>query len=80
MRTVRNLIGADHVDATSGERIDDLGPDDGSIIATLPRSRAADVDDAVTVASAAQVAWAAMPLLGVRTTGRSCGSDGGAHP
>lgn len=63
MRTVRNLIGADHVDATSGERIDDLGPDDGSIIATLPRSRAADVDDAVTVASAAQVAWAAMPLL-----------------
>ena len=77
MRTVRNLIGADHVDATSGERIDDLGPDDGSIIATLPRSRAADVDDAVTVASAEV---ARMPLLVVGPLGRSGGSDGGAHP
>ena len=41
-------------------------PDDGVIIAALPASKGRrDVDDAVTVASAAQVAWAAVQPLDV---------------
>jgi aminomuconate-semialdehyde/2-hydroxymuconate-6-semialdehyde dehydrogenase len=60
---VRNAIGSSYHDAVSGLRIDDIGPLDGTVVATLPRSDAADVARAVEAARAAQPSWAALSLF-----------------
>jgi len=59
---VRNAIGTTYVDAACGLRIDDVGPTDGTVVATIPRSGAEDVEQAVAAARAAQPAWAALSL------------------
>ncbi len=53
MITVRNYIGGAFVAAGSGEVLDDLCPADGSVIASIPRSAASDVDAAAAAATAA---------------------------
>lgn len=59
---VLNAIGGAWLESQSGQRMDDVGPNDGSVVATLPRSNAHDVDKAVKAAEAAQPAWGALPL------------------
>lgn len=57
MRTLQNFIAGHFVPARSGEVLDDLAPATGKVIATMPRSKAADVDAAVRAAEAAFPAW-----------------------
>ncbi len=59
---VLNAIGGTWQEAQSGQRMDDVGPMDGTVAATLPRSNAQDVEAAVKAAEAAQPAWGAMPI------------------
>ena len=59
---VLNAIGGTWQEAQSGQRMDDVGPMDGRVAATLPRSNAQDVEAAVKAAEAAQPAWGAMPI------------------
>lgn len=58
MKTLFNHIGGREV-APRGDRwLDDTAPATGSVIARIPRSDAADVDDAVAAAKAAAPSWA----------------------
>ena len=49
----RMLIGAEWVDALSGDRLETLNPATGELLATIPAGDAADVDRAVAIARAA---------------------------
>ena len=44
---VMNYIGGEFCESSGGQRIDNIGPKDGKIIATIPRSGAEDVIRAV---------------------------------
>src|SRR4051794_6474252 len=57
---VSNLVGGSLVAADSGRFFDKVRPADGVSGWRVARSDAADVDAAVTAASAAQPAWAAV--------------------
>jgi len=58
----RMLIGGDWVDAQDGGTIDVENPARrGSVIATVPRGRAADIDRACAAAAAAFAGWRATP-------------------
>ena len=59
---VMNYIGGEFCEASGGQRIEDIGPMDGKIIATIPRSGADDVFRAVQSAKSAQKNWAALTL------------------
>ena len=59
---VMNYIGGEFCEATGGNRIEDIGPKDGKIIATIPRSGAEDVFLAVESAKSAQKNWGALTL------------------
>ena len=59
---VMNYIGGEFCEASGGQRIEDIGPMDGKIIATIPRSGADDVFRAVQCAKSAQKNWAALTL------------------
>ena len=59
---VLNAIGGTWQEAHNGQRMDDVGPMDGTVVATLPRSSAQDVEAAVVAAEAAQPAWGALPI------------------
>ncbi len=59
---VLNAIGGTWAESHSGLRMDDVGPKDGTVVATLPRSNAEDVDAAVEAAEAAQPAWGARSI------------------
>ena len=59
---VMNYIGGEFCEASGGRRIEDIGPIDGKIIATIPRSGADDVFLAVQCAKSAQKNWAALTL------------------
>ena len=59
---VQNLIGGKHSPARSGAVLDNINPATGSIIGTVPRSNAGDVDAAVHAALEAQPAWGSMPI------------------
>lgn len=59
---VMNYIGGEFCEASGGQRIEDIGPMDGKIIATIPRSSADDVFRAVQSAKSAQKNWAALTL------------------
>ena len=60
---VLNAIGGTWHEAHGGQRLDDVGPMDGTVVATLPRSNAEDVEAAVSAAEAAQRAWRAWPIM-----------------
>ena len=59
---VMNYIGGEFCEASAGQRIEDIGPMDGKVIATIPRSGADDVFRAVQSAKSAQKNWAALTL------------------
>ncbi|MGB2506234.1 MAG: aldehyde dehydrogenase family protein, partial [Candidatus Poseidoniaceae archaeon] len=59
---VLNAIGGTWREAASTRRLDDVGPTDGAVIATIPRSSAQDVEEAVLAAEAAQAAWGARSM------------------
>ena len=59
---VLNAIGGAWHEAQDGRRLDDVGPSDGAVIATIPRSSNLDVEDAVIAAEAAQTAWGARSI------------------
>ncbi len=55
---IPNLIAGDAAPAASGEWLDKLRPDDGTLLCRLARSGQADVEAAVAAARAAQPDWA----------------------
>ncbi len=55
--TIENLIAGREVPAAAGETLDKLAPATGAMLSRLVRSRAADIDAAVTAAGEAQPAW-----------------------
>lgn len=59
---VLNAIGDGFREAEGGERLDDIGPMTGDVVATIPRSGAADVEAAVRAAQDAQRAWGLLTL------------------
>ena len=59
---VMNYIDGEFCEASGGQRIDNIGPKDGKIIATIPRSGADDVLRAVQSAKSAQENWSALTL------------------
>ncbi|MBS1879787.1 MAG: CoA-acylating methylmalonate-semialdehyde dehydrogenase [Actinobacteria bacterium] len=64
---LRNLVGGEWVSAAASERLDDVDPATGDVLARVPLSNAADVDAAVAAARAALPAWrATSPLLRAR--------------
>jgi 5-carboxymethyl-2-hydroxymuconic-semialdehyde dehydrogenase len=58
---IKNIIHGVHVDAISGETFENGTPIDNSLICTVAKSDAADIDAAAKAAKAAFPAWAAMP-------------------
>ena len=60
-RTVHNVIAGEERPAAGGETFDKLAPATGRPRSVVARSRAADVDAAVSAAAGAQPAWAARP-------------------
>jgi malonate-semialdehyde dehydrogenase (acetylating)/methylmalonate-semialdehyde dehydrogenase len=61
VRTLRNYVGGEWVEADTAERLDDRDPASGDLIGRVPLSGPADVDAAVSAAAAAQPAWRATP-------------------
>ena len=59
---VLNAIGDAWREAQDGRRLNDVGPSDGAVIATIPRSSSLDVEDAVCAAESAQAAWGARSI------------------
>ncbi len=59
---MKNLIGGEKKESISGQVIEVTNPATGEFIDTVPNSTAQDVDQAVSVAKAAQVTWAKTPL------------------
>jgi len=59
---VMNYIGGEFCEASTGQRIEDIGPMDGKIIASIPRSSADDVFRAVQYAKSAQKNWASLTI------------------
>ena len=57
--TLLNYVGGAFVPSKSGETIPDFNPATGKVVASIPRSRAEDVDAAVAAAKAAFPSWAA---------------------
>lgn len=58
---IPNRIDGLEVAALAEEQFDKLNPHDGTVLARVARSRAADIEQAVQVARAAQRAWADTP-------------------
>jgi aldehyde dehydrogenase (NAD+) len=59
VRTIPNVIAGEERPAAAGETFEKIAPATGEPVSRVARSRAADVDAAVTAAAAAQPAWAA---------------------
>ncbi|KNC77581.1 hypothetical protein SARC_09956 [Sphaeroforma arctica JP610] len=57
---VRNYINGNFV--STADTIDDFGPATGTVIARIPRSQQADVDNAVAAAKSAYPEWKATPV------------------
>ena len=57
-RTVNNVIGGQELPAASGETLEKRAPATGRVLSHVARSRAEDVDAAISAAAAAQPAWA----------------------
>ncbi|HWM32458.1 MAG TPA: aldehyde dehydrogenase family protein [Methyloceanibacter sp.] len=61
--TIGNWIDGKEAGAASGATFDKRSPHDGTLLFTVARSAAADVDAAVQAAARAQSAWAALPAV-----------------
>jgi acyl-CoA reductase-like NAD-dependent aldehyde dehydrogenase len=61
--TLDNHIGGREVAARGGERIEKFDPHSGRLQSRIARSSAADIDDAVQAAKAAQPGWADVPAV-----------------
>jgi len=61
IRSFKNFIGGEWVDAASGETFESLSPADGEALGLFPRSGAEDVDRAVEAAKAAFAEWRLVP-------------------
>jgi len=61
IRSFKNFIGGEWVDAASGETFESLSPADGEALGSFPRSGAEDVDRAVEAAKAAFAEWRLVP-------------------
>ena len=59
---VQNFIGGEFFSSLNGEKIDDIGPNTGEVIATIPRSSSDDVGVAVSAALQAQNKWADLSI------------------
>ncbi len=59
---LKNYIGGKFVPTASKEQLPVINPSDGTQLATLPLSTAADVDQAVLAARAAYPGWSATPI------------------
>jgi alpha-ketoglutaric semialdehyde dehydrogenase len=59
VRTIPNVIAGQERPAAAGETFEKIAPATGEAISEVARSRAADVDAAVTAAAESQTAWAA---------------------
>jgi alpha-ketoglutaric semialdehyde dehydrogenase len=59
VRTIPNVIAGEERPAVAGETFEKIAPATGEAISEVARSRAADVDAAVTAAAESQPAWAA---------------------
>lgn len=62
VRTLPNFIGGRSTSAEDGRRLPVTKPMTGEVIAHVPLSNAAQLDDAVSAAAKAQRDWAAVPL------------------
>jgi acyl-CoA reductase-like NAD-dependent aldehyde dehydrogenase len=61
VRTFRNFIGGEWVDAASGETFESVNPATGEVLGAFPRSSAEDVDRAVAAAKEAYDGWRLTP-------------------
>ncbi len=61
LKTFKNYIGGEWVDAASGETFDSVVPATGEALGSFPRSTAEDVDRAVAAAKAAYEEWRLVP-------------------
>lgn len=62
MLHLKNYIDGRFVDAHDQQTIQDVNPANGKVIATVPRSKAADVEAAAAAAKNAQSGWNATPM------------------
>lgn len=70
-RTLRNYVGGRWGEVTGAESLEDRNPANGELLARVPLSRAADVDQAVAAARAAAAEWSLIsPLVRVRAVFR----------
>jgi malonate-semialdehyde dehydrogenase (acetylating)/methylmalonate-semialdehyde dehydrogenase len=60
--TIRNFIGGSPAEAHTTQRLPVHNPSDGSVIAQVPLSGAADVEEAVRAARSALLGWSATPI------------------
>ena len=58
LNEIANLIDGEHAPPSSGKWLDKLRPEDGTLLCRVARSRAEDVERAVSAARRAQPAWA----------------------
>ena len=61
MKTFKNLVGGEWVDAAGGETFESVSPTTGETIGVFPRSGAEDVDRAVAAAKTAYEDWRLVP-------------------
>jgi acyl-CoA reductase-like NAD-dependent aldehyde dehydrogenase len=61
VRTFKNFIGGEWIDAASGETFETSSPANGETLGVFPRSGAEDVDRAVEAAKAAYEEWRLVP-------------------
>jgi acyl-CoA reductase-like NAD-dependent aldehyde dehydrogenase len=61
VRTFKNFIGGEWVDAASGETFETTSPANGDVLGIFPRSGVEDVDRAVEAAKAAYEDWRLVP-------------------
>jgi len=59
---VQNYINGKFVNADSQRKLDVISPIDGNYLSTVPMSTAKDLDDAVTLATAAFAIWSKFPI------------------
>src|SRR5450759_3325213 len=63
MRNYDNFINGKFTPSTGRERITCINPSTGDAICTVPDSTPADVEEAISAASAAQKSWARLPAV-----------------
>ena len=63
MLEIKNYIGGVFQPALDGETLDDFNPATAQCIATIPRSKAADVELAVVAAQSTQSEWGALSMM-----------------